>query len=164
MPAVSNTSPLLNLAIIGEVDLLRAQFGELWIPPAVLDELRLDSELPGVQALREVFDAGWVHIAPVNNQPFVQVLRQDLDAGEAEAIVLATELPLSHILLDERQGRRVAHALELTVTGILGVLLRARLAGELASLRDAITALRDEAGFWIAPALEAEILRAGGEV
>ena len=131
MPAVSNTSPLLNLAIIGEVNLLHAQFGEIWIPPAVLDELRLDSNLPGVQALQEVFDAGWVHVRLITNQPFVQVLRQDLDAGEAEAIVLATELPLTHILLDEREGRRIAHTLGLTVTGILGVLLRARLAGEL---------------------------------
>ena len=28
MPAVSNTSPILNLAIIGQLDLLRRQFGD----------------------------------------------------------------------------------------------------------------------------------------
>jgi len=40
MPVVSNTSPVLNLAIIDQLVLLREQFGEIWIPPAVLKELR----------------------------------------------------------------------------------------------------------------------------
>jgi predicted nucleic acid-binding protein len=39
MPPVSNTSPLLNLAIIGRLSLLHQQFGEIWIPPAVVQEL-----------------------------------------------------------------------------------------------------------------------------
>jgi len=47
MPAVSNTSPLLNLAIIDQLDLVRDQFGEVLIPEAVLKELRVDEPLPG---------------------------------------------------------------------------------------------------------------------
>jgi uncharacterized protein len=43
MPAVSNTSPILNLAIIRQLDLLRRQFGEVLIPLAVLVELKVDS-------------------------------------------------------------------------------------------------------------------------
>jgi hypothetical protein len=34
MPVVSNTSPLMNLAIIDQLALLREQFGTLWIPVA----------------------------------------------------------------------------------------------------------------------------------
>ena len=48
MPIVSNTSPVLNLALIGMLDLLRQQFDRILIPPAVLTELRIDTELPGV--------------------------------------------------------------------------------------------------------------------
>jgi len=40
MPVVSNTSPILNLAIIDRLSLLREQFGEIYIPSAVLEELR----------------------------------------------------------------------------------------------------------------------------
>jgi len=47
MRAVSNTSPVLNLAIVGRLSLLRDQFGEIWIPQAVLDELRVEEDLPG---------------------------------------------------------------------------------------------------------------------
>ena len=39
MPTVSNTSPILNLAIVDRLALLRQQFGQIQIPPAVLDEL-----------------------------------------------------------------------------------------------------------------------------
>jgi hypothetical protein len=43
MPIVSNTSPILNLAIVDQLDLLRQQFGQIQIPPAVLDELKIGS-------------------------------------------------------------------------------------------------------------------------
>ncbi|MGC1375393.1 MAG: hypothetical protein WA821_04165 [Anaerolineales bacterium] len=40
-PVVSNTSPIMNLAIVDLLDLLRQQFGEIIVPAAVMDELRL---------------------------------------------------------------------------------------------------------------------------
>ena len=42
MLVVSDASPVLNLAIIGRLDLLQQQFGKVWLPQAVIDELRLD--------------------------------------------------------------------------------------------------------------------------
>ena len=44
MPVVSNTSPILNLAIINQLDLLRQQFGVLVIPLAVLGECKLETQ------------------------------------------------------------------------------------------------------------------------
>ena len=38
MLVVSDTSPVLNLAIIGQLDLLHQQFGKVWLPQAVTDE------------------------------------------------------------------------------------------------------------------------------
>lgn len=163
MPVVSNTSPLLNLAIIGELRLLREQFGDILIPPAVLDELQLDTDLPGTQTLREARSVGWIQVEAVSNEPFVRTLEHELDRGESEAIVLAIETGATHLLLDEREGRRVARSLGLNATGILGILLRARRQGHLPSLREALRLLREEAGFWIAPELEADILRESGE-
>jgi predicted nucleic acid-binding protein len=160
MPVVSNTSPILNLAIVGQLDLLRQQFGQIQIPPAVLDELKIAEARPGSQAVQVAITAGWIQVQPVSNQSFVQLLRQTQDGGEAEAISLALELQAERILLDERDGRKVAKSLGLQVTGVLGVLLRAKESGELPSLQPVIEKLTQNAGFRVAPELLARVLEA----
>jgi len=158
MPVVSNTSPILNLAIVNQLALLQQQFGEILIPNAVLDELKINEERPGSQSIREAISAGWIQVRQVSNEPLAQVLKQTLDKGEAEAIALSVELQANWTLLDEREGRKVAKSLGLKVTGILGVLLRAKQLGELESLQPVVDELLDKAGFRIAPNLLAQIL------
>jgi hypothetical protein len=155
---VSNTSPILNLAIVDQLELLRRQFGEILIPSSVLEELRSDEERPGSQVIREAISSGLIQIQEVNNEPLAQLLKQTLDRGEAEAIALAIELNADWTLLDEREGRKVAKSLGLSVTGILGILLRAKQVGELESLQPVIDDLINKAGFRIAPRLLAQIL------
>ena len=155
MPVVSNTSPILNLAIVDQLVLLRRQFGEVLIPNAVLDELKVGEERPGSQSIREAISSGWIQTQEVSNQPLAQLLKQTLDRGEAEAIALAIELKANWTLLDEREGRKVAKSLGLNVTGVL---LRAKQIGELESLQPVIDDLINKAGFRIAPELLAQIL------
>ncbi|MCC5623660.1 DUF3368 domain-containing protein [Nostoc sp. CHAB 5715] len=81
-----------------------------------------------------------------------------MDRGEAEAIALAIEVKAEWTLLDEREGRKVAKSLGLKVTGILGILLRAKQLGEVESLQPVINELINKAGFRIAPELLAQIL------
>lgn len=158
MPIVSNTSPILNLAIVDQLELLHQQFGEILIPHAVLDELKVNEQRPGSQAIREAISSGWIQTQEVSNEPLAQLLKQTLDQGEAEAIALAIELEADWTLLDEREGRKVAKSLGLNVTGILGILLRAKQVGELESLQPVIDDLMNKAGFRIAPELLAQIL------
>lgn len=159
MPVISNTSPLLNLAIIDQLDLLRQQFGEILIPKAVLEELRVEEMLPGSDHLREALVAGWLQVREVNNPSLVQLLQRDLDRGEAEAIALALLLDADWIILDERDGRRIAKSFGLQVTGILGVVIRASRNGQISSLPLVINQLREEAGFHIAQNLLSQILK-----
>lgn len=163
MPVVSNTSPVLNLAIIGKLSLLHDQFGEIWIPPGVLNELRVEEDLPGSRAMREAIEAGWLRRQEAKDQALVRVLQRDLDRGEAEAIALAVQVKADWTLLDEREGRRVAKSLGLKVVGILGILLRARREGKLLSLRRAMEELQQKAGFRIGADLFAQLLRESGE-
>ena len=93
----------------------------------------------------------------------VKVLQRELDHGESEAIALALQMQADWLLLDECEGRRVARSMGIKVTGVLGVLLRARRDLQLPSLAEALEQLRVQAGFRIAPELEAEILRQAGE-
>ena len=158
MPAVSNTSPLLNLAIIGQLSLLYEQFKSILIPPSVREELRIEGDLPGAKVLREAIEAGWIQIQEVRDKAFVKVLRRELDRGEAEAIALALQVGAEWTLLDEREGRRVGKSLGLRVTGVLGILLRARREGKFGSLQKVLTDLREKAGFHIHAELLTELL------
>ncbi|HEY9657504.1 MAG TPA: DUF3368 domain-containing protein, partial [Allocoleopsis sp.] len=146
------------LAIVNQLILLHRQFGEILVPSAVLDELKVTEERPGSQAIRDAISSGWIQSREVSNAPLAQLLKQTLDRGEAEAIALAVELNADWTLLDEREGRKVAKSLGLKVTGILGVLLRAKQMGELDSLQPLMDELVNKAGFRIAPDLMSQIL------
>lgn len=158
MPVVSNTSPILNLAIIGQLELIPRQFGQVQIPSAVLSELKVQEDRPGSKDILAALDVGWIEVQEVSSQLSVQLLQQVLDQGESEAITLAIDLKADRILLDERDGRKKAKSLGLKVTGVLGILLRAKQAGDLSSLPDAIDALVNTAGFRISPELLAKVL------
>lgn len=159
MPVVSNTSPLLNLSIIDRLDLVRSQFGQVLIPEAVRDELEMDSGRPGAAELRTAVSENWIRVQKVETRAHVRTLQRGLDLGESEAIALAAATNASLLLLDEREGRKHARALGLPVTGAIGILLRAHENGRLPSLRNALDALQNDAGFWIAPALRKRILK-----
>lgn len=163
MLVVSNTSPVMNIAIVGQLDLLRQQFGEVIIPPAVIDELRLDSEYPGTDNLRRALAEGWLRQEQVENQQVVLALQRELDNGEAEAIALALQLQADLILMDERDGRLVAKSMGLNPIGILGVLIRAKQDGAIHSVKEIIDRLQNEAGFYITDGLRQAILKEVGE-
>ena len=158
MPTVSNTSPLLNLAIIGRLELARTQFGSVLVPPAVAGEFRLEEDRPGSSALRRAVEEEWIAVEEPSDDPLFRTLRQDLDLGESEAIALAVEKKAGLVLLDEREGRRRARNVGLEVTGALGILAQADREGDLDSLSDALDRLEGEAGFWIGSALREQIL------
>lgn len=163
MPVVSNTSPILNLAIIRQLDLLRQQFGEVLVPPAVLAELKVDANYPGTDLIRQALQENWLHSVELTNIVVARALRRELDHGEAEAIALTLQLGLTTVLMDEHAGRAVAQAMSLAPTGLLGVLLRAKLSGQIASLESMLIALQNEAGFYVAADLMLTILHEAGE-
>lgn len=163
MLVVSNTSPVLNLAIIGHLELLYHQFRTVWIPQAVVDELRIDQDLPGSAAVRKAQEAGWLVSDHVADKVRVTLLQRDLDLGESEAIALALQKRADWLLLDEREGRRIAKSLGLKVTGVLGILLKAKLEGQLPSLSQAMDQLRDLADFRIDADLHAQLVEIAGE-
>ncbi len=73
---VSNTSPIINLACIGQLDLLPALFGTLVIPPAVFHEIAVAiPDAPGAAARRM---APWIERKAIANPPLVATLRLEL--------------------------------------------------------------------------------------
>lgn len=87
MLIVSNTSPLSNLAVIGEINLLQQIYPKILIPPIVHTELM---SFPEIQpAIATLINLGWLEIKAPNNLQFIQAFTQTLDPGEAAAISLA---------------------------------------------------------------------------
>ena len=99
MIIVSNTTPLIGLASIGQFDLLHAMFGEITIPQAVYDEAVVAGRTEG-GAKREVSSATWIKTVPVRDRLAVEVLLDELDLGEAETIILARELHADWVLME----------------------------------------------------------------
>ena len=150
MPVISNTSPILNLAIIGRLWLLNEQFGEIVIPVAVHTEFRLSETIPGSEEIQRALDAKWIKIVAVSNHGLADILRHELDNGEAEAIALAQELNAHMVLLDERDARKAARQLHLPVIGVLGVLLKAYQAKAITDMPSVLEDLQSKAGFYLA--------------
>jgi hypothetical protein len=151
MIVVADASPLIALARIGRLELLRALFGTLVLPNAVWREVTEAGRDKAGAAT--VLLADWIGRRDVSDQGLVALLRQDLGAGEAEAIALAREVSADLVLLDERLGRAAAKRLGLRVTGLVGVLIEARERGLLADAEAVLDALHRQAGFWLAEEL-----------
>lgn len=140
MTVVSNTSPIVNLAAIGKIELLRELYGTLIIPQAVFDEIVVDAGM--VRALN------WIVTNHVSDRSLVNSLKARMHPGEAEAVALALELRADLLLLDERVARAAARDLGLTFTGVIGALLEAKARTLLSSVQPTLDQLIG-AGFWI---------------
>jgi hypothetical protein len=161
MIVVSDASALINLARIGELGLLPQLYGEIVIPQAVWQEVVVEGAgQPGADAVGK---ASWISAKEVTNEHLVRALRQDLDAGEAEAIALALELEAHLLIMDERLGRQTAGHLGVRYLGLIGVLIAAKRASLIVAVRPRLDALRDKAGFRVSDALYRRILRDQGE-
>ena len=161
MRVVSNTSPLSNLAVIGRLELLQHRYGTVRIPPEVAQELDRLSHAEGKARLAKAMAAGWLELDSTATNPVV--LPFALDAGETAAIALALSLNADVLLIHEKRGRAAARQAGLTVAGVLGELLHARMGGLLPSLRTELQRLRSEAGFFIDPGIERFILSQADE-
>jgi predicted nucleic acid-binding protein len=158
---VSDASPLISLAVVGHLDLLRLLYSEVLIPEAVRCEVvGVDEDAPGVA---ELTSAPWIRVRAVNDRSLVEALTLKLDAGEAEAIVLSVENEAGLLLMDERRGRMAATRLGCRVVGVMGVLLEAKAQGHLSAVRPVLEALTAQAGFHVSTALIERVLEAAEE-
>jgi len=157
---VSNSTPLIHLARIGQLDLLRDFFGKVLIPSAVHDECVVQGRsYPDAQRIAQ---ADWLETLKVLDEHLVISLNAELDRGESEAIALALQQQADLLLLDDAEGRNKARLYGLKYTGTVGVLLRAKQSGKLPSLRSALAALQ-ASGFWLDRRLHQKLLQEANE-
>lgn len=156
---ISNTSPLLYTYRIGVFEWLPRLFGKVWIPSAVVRELR-----EGIQKgyeTPEPKDHQWLKIVEPTSIPS-EWLSSDLGRGELAAMALALENPDRVVLLDDMLARNIAAAAGLKVWGTLKILLEAKAQGLTEAIAPLIFQL-ERTGMWLSDDIRARILRLAGE-
>jgi len=169
MIVVSDTSPILSLTLIGQLDLLREIYGSIVIPEAVRQELMV-TDHSGTQ---EVAQADWIITHPTRTAPrsgasvdpdvILKLLQREVDRGEAEAIGLAVQLKADVLLIDERKARQLAQYLELNVVGLLDVLHEAKQRQLIPLIKPVLDDLLAHARFRLSRKLYQRALHAAGE-
>ena len=142
---ISDASPLIALADIGKLEILRELYNNITITDVVRNEIH--AELPD-----------WIKVSIDYDPQQMQVLELELDAGEASAIALGLKRPNSTLILDESKGRKAAKRLGLKVTGTVGIIIKAKRQGIIQSGKEILDAL-EKHGFWLSQKLKTDILK-----
>jgi hypothetical protein len=157
---ISNSSPIIHLAKIDQLDLLKEYFGTLTVPESVYNECVADGkERPGALLIK---NAEWIEVVQAQDKKLIKLLQSSLDNGESEAISLAIETGADLILLDDSDAREKARLYNLNITGTVGILLRAKEDGKIHSFRELLKKLK-ETGFWVSNDLETRLITEAGE-
>jgi predicted nucleic acid-binding protein len=154
-----NASPLIFLADVGLLEVLRQPGIPVLVPDVVLNEIgSLGPEDPTVWAVHQ---APWIQVVATPMIPDV-VLVWDLDAGESGVLAVALDQPDSMAILDDQPARRCAQVLNIQTQGTLGLVLVAKQQGLIPVVRPVLEQLR-LAGMYMSNRLENQILTAAGE-
>lgn len=125
---VSNSGPLIHLARIDRLKLLKELFGEVIIPLEVRIEVVDRGKEEGMSdafLIESEIENGWIVVTEKSSNNKVRDIAESagIDIGEAAAIMLARRKKCP-ILIDDLAARRFAAGLGLQVVGSIGVLIR----------------------------------------
>ncbi len=157
---VINTGPILALvAALGDLTVLRSIYQQVYVPFEVSQEV-----LTGGKAgfgVAQFEQADWLIKWPQSIE-IEAILANSLDVGEASVIQLALNEKINTVCIDEATGRRVARLSGLSLTGSVGILLRAKKEGYPVSMEQAIRRMMAH-GIWLSDGVIAFALTQAGE-
>jgi len=115
---ISNSTPLIILSKIGELEILKNLYGEIIIPRAVFEEVTIKSDA--------IKNLSWIKILEVQDKSNRKIYQAKLHDGEVEVMMLAKEISADLLIIDDNAAKKFAKFLGFTVTVTLGVLLKAK--------------------------------------
>ena len=154
---IVNSTPVIGLANIGRLDVLRQMYGTITIPQAVFDEIKSPSVQRQVNAKRD-----WIRVEQINDASQKQMYRAKLHAGEVEVMILAQEKKADLVILDDNAAKKTAKFLGLRVIGTLGILVLAKKRGYIKEVSPVLDALKRD-GFFVSDDLCNLVLRQADE-
>jgi len=157
---ICNATPLIAFSRIGQLALLQKVVGTLVIPNAVAREISVYSDIQ--HGVIDLPQEPWISVQTVQSEAQVHLLLPSLDRGEAEVIALALECTAGLVLIDELTGRKVAESLHLTVSGSVGILIRAKQMREISAVKPLLEEMIQR-GIRYSPRFVTKILQRIGE-
>lgn len=159
---VADAGPLIALARVRQLDLLRRLYRQVLIPPAVLHELAPGSGRPGAAVLEDALGSGWLAEQSATHTNAVSELGPLLDRGEADAIALAMQADAQFLLIDDAKGRRAARQRGIPVVGVAGMLIVAKTQGEIHMVKPILNNLTN-IGYRLSAQLVTQVLAKANE-
>ncbi|TZE80694.1 DUF3368 domain-containing protein [Calorimonas adulescens] len=150
---VANSTPLIILSNISKIDILKQLYGIIYIPSGVFEEVN-------VTGSSESYD--FIKVVSIKNEGAKQFFPISLHKGEVEVMILAKEINADLCIIDDYLARKHAKSLGLTVTGTLGVLIKAKEKGILKEVKPLIDKMLQKK-FYIDRKLYNEVLEICGE-
>lgn len=157
---VVNTTPLIALSHVGQLDILRKLYGEIIIPEAVYRELSVKMESTCKKAVDS--SLSWIRVEKIQNQMAKSMYKTQLHDGEVEVMILSLELGADVVIIDDANAKKHAKYLKLPVTGTLGILIKAKQEGYVYELKPILYQMVKN-GIYISPKLIEVCLRQVGE-
>jgi predicted nucleic acid-binding protein len=138
---VIDTAPLISLvAALGDLKVLESLYSQVLVPFEVCEEILAGGS--SRFAVAEFEAADWLEKCSTPLEISSPLLIPSLDRGEASVIQLAINEKVKTVCIDETVGRRVAKLKGLSLTGSIGILLRARKEGYSFSMQEAIQGMK----------------------
>jgi len=134
-----NASPIIVLAKIEQQYLLTALADEIVVPQAVVDEINAG---PIGDPARRFLISSPLPVVKVSVDPTIQAW--DLGSGETAVLSYAFERKGWKAVIDDGAARRCARALDIPMTGTLGVILKAWKAQLIPKAAPLLKALQDQ--------------------
>lgn len=157
---IVNSTPIIVLCNIGKLHILKSLYGQIVIPKAVYDEVTSKEDSACLQLKQET---DWIIVESIHNFEAKRMYQAKLHAGEVEVMILAQESPQADLLIiDDAAAKKTAKFLNLTVTGTLGVLIKAKQLGYLDNVSDCLKEMQ-RCGFYISPKIANLVLKQAGE-
>ncbi|MFM8333047.1 MAG: DUF3368 domain-containing protein [Candidatus Methylumidiphilus sp.] len=156
MIVVSNTTPIISLASVGHLDILEKLFGKVVIAKAVYDEIKAK---PG-HGYGQV-DCAFIEVRAIQGHMYKDFLLGQLDAGEAETIILAKEISADFVVIDENLGYRFANSAGLTAIRTLSLLLKAKEKGHISQVKPLLEEMVAKGRWYSAAVCHAFLAKAG---
>lgn len=125
---LSNSSPLIYLAKLGKLGILKELFKEIIIPKEVYEEVVIkgkEEKFFDALKVENSVKEGWLKVREVVIDKEIEILAPEIDLGEIELISLARKLNPHLILIDDASARTIAESFGFNVKGTLYILLTA---------------------------------------
>ena len=108
------------------MDILLKLYNEIFIPTAVYREVTVVEDSACIQ-IKNALE--WVHVESIREYTDKKMYKAKLHDGEVEVMILAQEQKADLVIIDDNAAKKTAKYLGLTVTGTLGVLIKAKRQG-----------------------------------